>query len=455
MEFLQSALAFLVTLGILVTFHEYGHFWVARRCGVKVHRFSFGFGKPLVSWYDRHGTEFAIAAFPLGGYVKMLDEKEGPVPPDQLQYAFNRKPVTQRIAIILAGPFANFLLAVVAFWIMLMLGFQSLIPVTGQIAENSPAQLAGIESGYEIVSINNEPTPTWYDVNIELLRYIGDTTDIEVQLQQHEISGTQSAAPVTKVIPVTNWLSGQEQPKPVASLGIMPYSLPIPPVVGGLVANGRAEQAGMQSGDKILAVNSKPINNWMELVAQIKHNPEKNLTLLISRNAENQQIILRPAFKQQGSEKIGFAGISAQQINTPTSLIRKVKYSFGKAFLPALDKTWSMITLTVTSIKKMVLGDVSVKNLSGPITIAKVAGNSAKLGLESFLNFLALVSISLGVINLLPVPVLDGGHLLFYFVEWVKGSPVSEKAQVIGLQIGLSLVIAMMFLAFYNDISRL
>ncbi|MCX4025447.1 RIP metalloprotease RseP [Endozoicomonas sp. SM1973] len=455
MEFLQSVLAFIVTLGILVTFHEYGHFWVARRCGVKVHRFSFGFGKPLVSWYDRHGTEFAIAAFPLGGYVKMLDEKEGPVPSDQLQYAFNRKPVIQRIAIILAGPLANFLLAVVAFWIMLMLGFQSLVPVTGKIADKSLAQLAGIESGYEVISVNNEPTPTWYDFNIELLRYIGDTTELNVQLKQHEVSGTQSSANITKTIPITDWLSGQEQPNPVLSLGITPYAQPIPAVVDQLVAGGRAEKTGLQSGDKILAVNDQKINDWRELVEQIKNNPEKNIALHVLRKGETQIINLRPAFKQQGGKKIGFAGISAQSVNTSTSLIRTVKYSPVKAFFGALDKTWSMITLTVTSIKKMVLGDVSVKNLSGPITIAKVASNSAKLGLESFLNFLALVSISLGVINLLPVPVLDGGHLLFYFVEWVKGSPVSEKAQVIGLQIGLSLVIAMMFLAFYNDLSRL
>ncbi|MDE1460393.1 sigma E protease regulator RseP [Spartinivicinus poritis] len=455
MEFLQSVLAFIVTLGILVTFHEYGHFWVARRCGVKVHRFSFGFGKPLISWYDRHGTEFAIAAFPLGGYVKMLDEKEGPVPPDQLQYAFNRKPVSQRIAIILAGPLANFLLAVVAFWIMLMLGFQSLVPVTGKITDNSPAQLAGIESGYEVVSVNNEPTPTWYDFNIELLRYIGDTTELNIQLKQHEVSGTQSSASITKTISITDWLSGQEQPNPVSSLGITPYAQPIPAVVDQLVPGGRAEKAGLQSGDKILAVNDQQINDWRELVEQIKNNPEKNIALRVLRKDETQIINLRPEFKQQGDEKIGFAGISPQLINTATSLIRTVKYSPVKAFFGGLDKTWSMITLTVTSIKKMVLGDVSVKNLSGPITIAKVASNSAKLGLESFLNFLALVSISLGVINLLPVPVLDGGHLLFYFVEWVKGSPVSEKAQVIGLQIGLSLVIAMMFLAFYNDLSRL
>ncbi|WP_233468223.1 RIP metalloprotease RseP [Zooshikella ganghwensis] len=456
-ELLQTILAMIVALGLLVTFHEYGHFWVARRCGVKVLRFSVGFGKPLLSWYDRHGTEFVIAAFPLGGYVKMLDAREGPVAESDQSFEFTRKPVSQRIAIVVAGPVANFILAIIAFWLMLMIGIKALIPVIGEVKPESPAANANIRSGYEIVAVGDEQTVSWYDINIALLSYIGDTGKIPLTLRPFSEGNSSSSkgALVQHELAVDNWLAGVEQPKPLAALGISEFYPKIPAVVGELMEGYPAVKAGMKPGDEILSVNDKPVVDWSDWVQKVKKHPNQSLQVEIRRNGIRQVLTVTPGVKQSEAGSIGFIGASPQAVSFPDNVFRDISYAPHDAFIVALSKTWSMTALTLSSIKKMIEGVVSVKNLSGPITIAKVAGDTARSGIESFLNFLAILSISLGVLNLLPIPILDGGHLVYYLIEWVKGSPVSQKAQEFGSRIGIALIITMMFVAFYNDLSRL
>ncbi|MGI0115972.1 RIP metalloprotease RseP [Zooshikella sp. RANM57] len=453
-ELLQTIVAMIVALGLLVTFHEFGHFWVARRCGVKVLRFSVGFGKPLFSWYDRHGTEFVIAAFPLGGYVKMLDAREGPVAESDQSFEFTRKSVLQRIAIVVAGPVANFILAIIAFWLMLMIGIKALIPVIGDVKPDSPAANANIRSGYEIVAVGNEQTPSWYDINIALLSYIGDTGKIPLTLRLSAESDSLQST-IQREVSIDNWLAGVEQPKPLAALGISEFYPKIPAIVGELMDGYPAVKAGMKSGDEILSINDKPVVDWSDWVQKVKKHPNQPLQVEIRRNNIRQVLTVTPGVKESEAGTIGFIGASPQAVSFSDNIFRDISYAPHDALFVALSKTWSMTALTLSSIKKMIEGVVSVKNLSGPITIAKVAGDTARSGIESFLNFLAILSISLGVLNLLPIPVLDGGHLVYYLIEWVKGSPVSQKTQEFGSRIGIALIIMMMFIAFYNDLSRL
>ncbi|MBU2709754.1 RIP metalloprotease RseP [Zooshikella sp. WH53] len=457
MELLQTIIAMIVALGLLVTFHEFGHFWVARRCGVKVLRFSVGFGKPLFSWYDRYGTEFVIAAFPLGGYVKMLDAREGPVAESDHSFEFTQKSVLQRIAIVVAGPVANFILAIIAFWLMLMIGIKALVPVIGDVKPESPAATANINSGYEIVAVGDTQTPSWYDINIALLSYIGETGKVQLTLRLFSESDTFQSEQHTfqREVSINNWLAGVEQPKPLMALGISEFYPEIPAILGELMQGYPAAKAGMKSGDEILSVNDKPVVDWSDWVQKVKKHPNQSLQVEIRRNDIRQVLTVTPGVKEGEAGTIGFIGASPQAVSFSDNIFRDISYAPHDALIVALSKTWSMTALTLSSIKKMIEGVVSVKNLSGPITIAKVAGDTARSGIESFLNFLAILSISLGVLNLLPIPVLDGGHLVYYLIEWVKGSPVSQKTQEFGSRIGIALIIMMMFIAFYNDLSRL
>ncbi|WP_461538112.1 sigma E protease regulator RseP [Spongorhabdus nitratireducens] len=453
MENLQTLLAFIIALGLLVSFHEFGHFWVARRCGVKVLRFSVGFGKALYTWRDKLGTEYVIALIPLGGYVKMLDEREGEVPPELQHEAFNNKPVWQRMLIVAAGPLANFLLAIVVLWGMYVLGVSTVVPVIGDVRQESPAWQAGVEPGEEVVAINGEKTASWYAVNLALLRPLGETGNIQLQVRPHD---NPDAAVTTYDVPVSNWLTGEEQPDPVSRFGLEPWRPIIPAVIGEVLPDGAAAAAGLQSGDRIVAVNGEPVADWVQWVEQVRSAPLKSLQVAIERQNLPLVLEMTPGEKDLGDGRvIGFIGAGAEPWQMPPDMIRNMQYGPLAAFGPALRDTVSLTTLTLDSIKKMIEGLVSVKNLSGPITIAKVAGASFKSGLESFLNFLAMLSISLGVLNLLPVPVLDGGHLLYYLVELVRGKPLSEQAQMIGLRIGIAAIVSLMLLALYNDLARL
>lgn len=451
MEFLQSVLSLIITLGILVTIHEYGHFWVARRCGVKVLRFSVGFGKPIFSWYDKQGTEFAIASIPLGGYVKMLDEREGEVPSDQLHLAFNRQTIGKRIAIVSAGPIANFLFAIFAYWLMFILGFTVVAPVIGSVDEPSVAANAGVTAQQEIVAVDGETTNSWQSVNLGLLNRLGDTGKVELSLKE---AGDDTPSIVS--ININRWLADQEMPNPVVDLGIHPYRPEIPPLIGLVSENGSASAAGLQPGDRIIAVNGNEVNDWMDFVDVVRRSANVALAVEVLRGTTTITVDLTPQEKHIAEgQVVGFIGAGVEQPQWPDHMIREIHYGPIDALTASLNKTWSDTVMTLSSIKKMVEGLISVKNLSGPITIARIANSTIQSGLETFLSFLALLSVSLGVLNLLPIPVLDGGHLLYYFVELIRGKPLSEKTQLFGLKIGISLVLMLMFVAFYNDLLRL
>lgn len=450
MSALYMIVGLVVALGVLVTFHEFGHFWVARRCGVKVLRFSVGFGTPLVRWHDRQGTEFVIAAIPLGGYVKMLDEREGDVPPELFEQAFNRKPVFQRIAIVAAGPVANFLLAILFFWVLAMLGSQQIKPVIGSVVADSPAALGGLAAGQEVVAVDGEAVDGWSGVNLQLVRRLGETGELSVSVLE-----PGSSVAVAHQVRINAWLKNADNPDPIGGLGIQPWRPTLAPVLAELDDKGPAKAAGLKVGDRLLSVDGQSVDDWQQVVDKVRARPEGKVVLGFERDGQRQEVALTLAAKGEGKARTGYLGAGVAGGQWPAEMLREVSYGPVAAVGQALSRTWSMSLLTLDSLKKMVLGQLSVKNLSGPITIAKVAGASAQSGVGDFLHFLAYLSISLGVLNLLPIPVLDGGHLLFYMVEWVRGRPLSERVQAWGMQIGISLVVGVMLLALVNDLSRL
>ena len=440
----------LVALGVLVTFHEFGHFWVARRCGVKVLRFSVGFGTPLLRWHDRQGTEFVVAAIPLGGYVKMLDEREGEVPADQLDQSFNRKTVGQRIAIVAAGPIANFMLAMAFFWVLAMMGSQQVRPVIGAVESGSLAAQAGLVAGQEIVSIDGEATTGWSNVNLQLVRRLGESGSLQVVVREPDSSAQASHQLVLK-----DWLKGADEPDPITSLGIRPWRPELPAVLAELDPKGPAQAAGLKTGDKLLAMNDQVIKDWQQVVDWVRVRPDARVVLRVERDGVPVEIPVTLAARGEGKAATGYLGAGVKGVDWPPAMIREVSYGPLAAIGEGAKRTWTMSILTLDSLKKMLFGELSVKNLSGPITIAKVAGASAQSGVADFLNFLAYLSISLGVLNLLPIPVLDGGHLLFYLIEWARGRPLSDRVQGWGMQIGISLVVGVMLLALINDLGRL
>ncbi|UVL20389.1 RIP metalloprotease RseP [Pseudomonas sp. B21-023] len=440
----------LIALGVLVTFHEFGHFWVARRCGVKVLRFSVGFGTPLLRWHDRQGTEFVVAAIPLGGYVKMLDEREGEVPPALVEQSFNRKSVRQRIAIVAAGPVANFLLAILFFWVLAMLGSQQVRPVIGAVEAGSLAASAGLGVGQEIVSIDGKPTNGWSAVNLQLVRRLGESGTLRVGV-------LDEGATVERQLDITlnNWLKGADEPDPIQSLGLRPWRPAMVPVLAEIDPKGPAAAAGLKTGDKLLALDGMALGDWQQVVDAVRARPERTVNLRIERDGAALEVPVTLARKGEGQASGGYLGAGVKASEWPAKMLREVSYGPLEAVGEGLSRTWNMSVLTLESLKKMLFGELSVKNLSGPITIAKVAGASAQSGVGDFLNFLAYLSISLGVLNLLPIPVLDGGHLLFYLIEWARGRPLSDRVQGWGVQIGISLVVGVMLLALINDLGRL
>jgi regulator of sigma E protease len=450
MSALYMIVGTLVALGVLVTFHEFGHFWVARRCGVKVLRFSVGFGMPLVRWHDRQGTEYVIAAIPLGGYVKMLDEREGDVPAEMADQSFNRKSVYQRIAIVIAGPTANFLLAIVFFWALAMMGSQQVRPVIGAVESGSIAQKAGLSAGQEIVAVDGEPTTGWSAVNLQLVRRLGESGTIALLVRE---PGETAESP--RQLALDNWLKGADEPDPIKSLGIRPWRPALPPVLAELDPKGPAQAAGLKTGDRLLALDGRALDEWQQVVDQVRERPEAKVSLRIERDGAQLDVPVTLAVRGEGKAASGYLGAGVKGADWPPQMLREVSFGPLAAVAEGARRTWTMSVLTLDSLRKMLFGELSVKNLSGPITIAKVAGASAQSGVGDFLNFLAYLSISLGVLNLLPIPVLDGGHLLFYLIEWARGRPLSERVQGWGVQIGVSLVVGVMLLALVNDLGRL
>lgn len=449
MGFIWSLAAFIIAIGVLITVHEFGHYWVARRCGVYVERFSIGFGKTLWRKVDKHGTEFVLAIIPLGGYVKMLDERVGEVVPERRHQAFNNKTVGQRAAIISAGPIANFLLAIVVYWIVFMIGVPSVKPVIEDVKPGSIAAIANFEPKMELKSIDGIETPDWNSVRLALVGKIGD----------HELTAQVLPSgynePMTKTVDLTTWQFDPEKQDPILSLGIMPVSAKIDPVIQKVTEGLAGERAGLQKGDRIVSVNGEVLGLWNPVTRIIRNNSGVPLKLEVQRSQQLVSLTLTPDSQDgQRGEKIGFAGVELSVLPLADEYKMVQQYGPFSAFYQASDKTWQLMKLTVNMMGKLVVGDVKLNNLSGPISIAKGAGVSAESGLVYYLMFIALISVNLGIINLFPLPVLDGGHLLFLLIEKIKGSPVSERVQDFSFRIGAMALILLMGLALFNDFSR-
>ncbi|HIH4690065.1 TPA: sigma E protease regulator RseP [Citrobacter freundii] len=449
LSILWNLAAFIVALGVLITVHEFGHFWVARRCGVRVERFSIGFGKALWRRTDKLGTEYVIALIPLGGYVKMLDERAEPVAPELRHYAFNNKTVGQRAAIIAAGPIANFLFAIFAYWLVFIIGVPGVRPVVGEITPNSIAAQAQIQPGTELKAVDGIETPDWNAVRLQLVAKIGDE---HTTLSVAQFGSNQRQ---DKTLDLRQWAFEPDKEDPVSSLGIRPRGPQIEPVLSEVQVNSAASKAGLQAGDRIVKVNSQPLTQWMTFVTLVRDNPDKPLALDIERQGSSLSLTLTPDSKQVNGKAEGFAGVVPKVIPLPDEYKTVRQYGPFSAILEASDKTWQLMKLTVSMLGKLITGDVKLNNLSGPISIAQGAGMSAEFGVIYYLMFLALISVNLGIINLFPLPVLDGGHLLFLAIEKLKGGPVSERVQDFSYRIGSILLVLLMGLALFNDFSRL
>lgn len=450
MNILWSLAAFIVALGVLITVHEFGHFWVARRCGVRVERFSIGFGKALWRRRDRQGTEYVIALIPLGGYVKMLDGRVAEIPPELADQAFDRKTVWQRAAIVSAGPIANFIFAVFAYWLVFILGVPGVRPVVGEVLPDSIAAQAQISPGMELKSIDGIETPDWDSVRLAFISKIGDA------------AMTIGTAPLgsslieQKKLDLRSWSFEPDKQDPAVSLGIVPRGPQVEAVLAGIQPHSAAEKAGLQAGDRIVKVDGQLLSRWQQFVIAVREHPGERVELSVEREGETVTTTLIPDSKTVGKDKIeGFAGVIPRVTPLPEEYRTVRQYGPFSAVYEATDKTWQLMKLTVGMIGKLIAGDVKLNNLSGPISIAQGAGMSADYGLIYYLMFLALISVNLGIINLFPLPVLDGGHLLFLAIEKLKGGPVSERVQDFSYRIGTVLLMMLMGLALFNDFSRL
>lgn len=449
LETLQTVLIALATFAIVVTVHEYGHFLVARLNGVKVLRFSIGFGRSLVTWRGRAGTEYVIAALPLGGYVRMADEREGDVDEADLPLAFNRQPVWSRMAIAAAGPLANFLLAVVVLWALFLRGEAGLVPLIGAVEPESLADMAGLESGHEIVSIDGRMTPTVSAVNFALLERLGDSGQLSVAIKRpgSDVSRESSVA-------IFQWLKDQEEPNLLEAFGVSIQLPLVIPRVGGLSEDGAAIEAGFQVNDLIISADGQDMNLWMDWVQHVRARPDMPTSVTVERAGVRQDLVVTPAPIDAAGEIVGAVGMSVSLPEIPEAQQRRFERGPLEALWAALERTGDLVGFTFTSISRMLQGLISPANLSGPLTIAQVAASTAEAGWVAWFGFVALLSVSLGALNLLPIPVLDGGHLVFYVIEALIGRPLPERVQLVGYQMGLVMVLSIMVFALYNDISK-
>jgi regulator of sigma E protease len=452
MQVLFSVVMALVTLGILVTIHEFGHYWVARRCDVRVLRFAIGFGRPLATRVDKHGTEFALCAIPLGGYVKMLDERDGghDVTEVNRHESFNAQPVRSKLAIVSAGPAANFLLAIIVLFALFLRGETGIAPVVEAVEPGSKAYDAGLSHGQEIVAVDGEPTQTVANVRFALLKRLGDTGTVEVS-----VGSALSDLRQTYSLPIDRWLSGAEAPDPTRALGLTLGIPPLAPIVGSLVADGPATRAGFEVGDTIVEADGEAISTWSQWVDLVRVSPERSLAVLVERDGQTIELTVVPRSTGTSDAGVGSVGMGVVIPDIREDRIRRQGRSPVEALAAAVERTFALTVFTFESMWKMIQGLISTKNLSGPIAIAQVAASAAESGFMTWLSFLALLSISLGAINLLPIPVLDGGHIVFHSLEGLLGRPVPEQIQMMSYQLGLLAVFTLMVFAIYNDVARL
>lgn len=453
MSLLQIVLAGILVLGPLIAIHEFGHFWVARRCGVKVLTFSIGFGPAVWKRVARDGTEYRLAAIPLGGFVRMLDEREGEVAPEDLPHAFNRQSVRARMAIVAAGPLINLLFAWLIYVVLFMQPGSSLRPVIGSVQAGSIAATAGIQAGDELVAIGERAVDDWESANYALLDHLGETGIITLSVLPEGAS-----QPQTRYVGLSRYLQDGRAEDPFRALGMVPWMPPMPPVIGQVEEGSAADRAGLASGDRVLVVNGVAMTHWSEVVDRIVASPARAMTWVLQRQGRELTLTVVPdSEKNIEGRRVGRLGVAVRTegVVIPPAYQRDRQRALGDAMLAAADKTAQLIRLTLSSLGKMVTGLIGMDSLSGPITIVKVAGQSASLGWEALLGFMALLSVSLGVLNLLPIPVLDGGHLLFFAIEAAWRRPLPESVQLLGLRVGVALMGSVMLLAILNDIRRL
>lgn len=452
---IHNIIFFAIAIGVLVTFHEFGHYWVARLLNVRVLRFSVGFGKPLLMWTRKKGDdviEYAIAAIPLGGYVKMLDEREAKqeIPEKDLARAFNRQPVWKRILIVAAGPVFNFILAIALYWVVFMAGVEGNRPLVAQPELSTPAAQAGFRSEDEILAVGDTGVQTWQAFRLALIDYGIDGGELPIRVK------TADELLTTRTLSIGDRHILDEKDDVLDQLGFHIWQPELPPIIGGVTEDGAARRDGLMESDEIVKVAGKPVRNWRQLVEIIEASPNKPLEFIVIRGDERKALSITPGVREKNG---GESGVIGAYQHIPREVIDKVKtkvdYNSLEAAQEAVHKTWSMSLLTLRVLGKMLLGEAALENISGPITIATYAGITASIGITTYLSFLAIISVSLGVLNLLPVPMLDGGHLFYYFIELVKGSPVSERFEELGQQVGLALLLMLMGLAIFNDIQRL
>ena len=447
-DFLWNLASFVVALGILVTVHEYGHFWVARKNGVKVERFSVGFGRAIWRKTAKDGTEYVLAMIPLGGYVKMLDERVDDVQPEDKDKTFNSKSVYQRIAIVAAGPLANFIFALFAFYLMFLIGVPGVKPVIGDIAPSSIAGKAKLSNNSEIVSIAGNVTRDWQEVNLALIGQIGNDK-ITIKTKQADSQYISSF-----ILDTRNWQFSPDKTSALTSLGITPFRPHVHNELSAVAEESPAALAGLLVGDTLISVAGAKTSDWMSFAKEIKQYPGKEILITIKRNGELLTLPVTPNSVEQAGKVVGYIGVAPKVDAWPESLLIELRYGPIEAIKESAQRTWNLTTLTFSMIGKLITGDVSVKNLSGPIGIAQGAGSSASHGFVYFLGFLALISINLGIINLLPLPVLDGGHLLYYLIELFTGKEVPEKVQEVGFKFGALALLMLMAIGLFNDFSR-
>ena len=451
MSALFIVVAAILLLGPLIAIHEFGHYFVARKLGVKVLVYSIGFGPTILKWTSKKsGIQYQLSALPLGGYVKMLDEREENVAEADLPYAFNRQHPWKRIVIVAAGPLINLIFAILLFWLLFLPSQEQLNTRVGKVLADTPAAAAQMQVGDKITAIDGTPVTTWEKLNFALVDRVGETGKIQVQAERAGEIKTFS-------LPIQNFLNDQSQ-SPLDVLGFTPYRPQIPAIVSKLSEDGAAIRQGMQVGDQIIAIDGVKMNDWYDVVQVVQASPEKLLKVDVLRNNQVVQLEVMPQGKRDNMGNVsGVLGVQSDpgKIVIPEDYKQTIQYSPSEALFMAVDKTGQLSSMILNSIVKMVRGLIGLDNLSGPITIAKVAGQSAEMGWQTFISFMALMSVSLGILNLLPIPMLDGGHLVYYFIELIRGKPVSEQIQLVGLKIGMVLLGSMMLLALFNDIMRL